>query len=103
MNPDVRSFSVFVIISLLFVPHMRAQENPLNDPDLKEMLKQAQEMQKQASELQKQNPRKPETKKKLAKSLWKAKEKKPRQEKKKKPKKKKWKATPRKKPKTRGQ
>jgi len=34
---------------------MRAQENPLNDLDLKEMLKEAQEMQKKASELQK-NP-----------------------------------------------
>ena len=80
MNPDVRSFSVFVIISLLFVPHMRAQENPLNDPDLKEMLKQAQEMQKQASELQKQNPTQPDTKKKLAEMLSQAKEEEARQE-----------------------
>jgi hypothetical protein len=55
MNPRIRSFSLFVIICLLFVPFMRAQENPLNDPDLKEMLKEAQEMQKKASELQK-NP-----------------------------------------------
>jgi hypothetical protein len=55
MNPHIRSFSFFVIICLLFVPFMRAQENPLNDPDLKEILKEAQEMQKKASELQK-NP-----------------------------------------------
>jgi hypothetical protein len=39
-----------------FAPLLRAQENPLNDPDLKEMLKEAQEMEKEAKELQKQNP-----------------------------------------------
>ena len=77
MNPHVRSFSFFVIICLLFVPLMRAQENPLNDPDLKEMLKQAQEMQK---ELQKQNPTSPDSKKKLAEMLSQAKEEEARQE-----------------------
>ncbi|PYK11282.1 MAG: hypothetical protein DME65_07715 [Verrucomicrobia bacterium] len=38
------------MVSLLFVPLIRAQDNPLNDPDLKEMLKKAQEMQKQADD-----------------------------------------------------
>jgi hypothetical protein len=57
---------------------MRAQENPLNDPDLKEMLKEAQEMQKQAKE--RQNPTSPETKKKLAEMLSQAKEEEARQE-----------------------
>ena len=80
MNPHVRSFSVFVIICLLFVPLMRAQENPLNDPDLKEMLKQAQDMQKEAKELQKQNPTSPDSKKKLAEMLSQAKEEEARQE-----------------------
>jgi hypothetical protein len=56
---------------------MRAQENPLNGPDLKEMLKQAQEMQK---DLQKQNPTSPDSKKKLAEMLSQAKEEEARQE-----------------------
>jgi hypothetical protein len=79
MNPYVRSFSFFVILSLLFVPLMRAQENPLNDPDLKEMLKQAQEIQKEAKEFQEQNPTS-DTKKKLAEMLSQAKEEEARQE-----------------------
>jgi len=57
---------------------MRAQENPLNDPDLKEMLKQAQEMQKEAKEHQ--NPTSQKTKKKLADMLSQAKEEEARQE-----------------------
>jgi len=58
---------------------MRAQENPLNDPDLKEMLKQAQEIQKEAKEFQEQNPTS-DTKKKLAEMLSQAKEEEARQE-----------------------
>jgi len=42
MHPQIRLFSIFVISCLLFAPHLRAQDNPLNDPDLKDMLKQAQ-------------------------------------------------------------
>jgi hypothetical protein len=74
MNPHVCSCSFFVIFCLLFIPLIRAQENPLNDPDLKEMLKEAQEMRKQADEVQKQNPTSPDTKKKLAEMLSRAKQ-----------------------------
>jgi vacuolar-type H+-ATPase subunit I/STV1 len=80
MHPQIRLFSTFVIGSLLFAPHLRAQDNPLNDPDLKEMLKQAQEMQKEAKELQKQNPTSQDTKKKLSEMLSQAKEEEARQE-----------------------
>jgi uncharacterized membrane protein len=80
MNQQARPFSLLVIICLLFAPLLRAQENPLNDPDLKEMLEQAQEMQMQANELQKQNPTSPDTKKKLADMLSQAKEEEARQE-----------------------
>jgi hypothetical protein len=52
MHPQTRLFSIFIISCLLFAPHIRAQDNPLNDPDLKDMLKEAQEMQ-EAKELQK--------------------------------------------------
>src|SRR5438132_495096 len=38
---------------LLFATSARAQENPLEDPDLQQLLKQAQEMQKNARDLQK--------------------------------------------------
>ena len=59
--------TVFVVISLLFALSTRAQDgNPLEDPDLKAALKQAQEMQKDAGQLQKHNPTSPDTKKKLA-------------------------------------
>ena len=51
------------MVSLLFVPLIRAQDNPLNDPDLKEMLKKAQEMQKQADD---QTAPSPATKTKVA-------------------------------------
>ncbi|HET6888190.1 MAG TPA: hypothetical protein VFH87_09735 [Candidatus Udaeobacter sp.] len=80
MHPQARLFSILAISCLLFSPFLRAQENPLNDPDLKEMLKEAQEMQKEAKELQKQNPTSPDTKKKLAEMLSQAKEEEARQE-----------------------
>jgi hypothetical protein len=80
MNPRARSVSIFVVICLLFAPLLRAQDNPLNDPDLKKMLKEAQDMQKEAKELQKQNPTSQDTKKKLADMLSQAKEEEARQE-----------------------
>ena len=80
MNPQARSVSIFVITCLLFAPLLRAQDNPLNDPDLKKMLKEAQDMQKEAKELQKQNPTSQDAKKKLADMLSQAKEEEARQE-----------------------
>src|SRR5947199_2851808 len=80
MHPHTRLFSFLVISCLLFAPLLRAQDNPLNDPDLKEMLKEAQEMQKEAKELQKQSPTSQDTKKKLADMLSQAKEEEARQE-----------------------
>jgi len=80
MHPPTRLSSFFVISSVLFAPFLFAQDNPLNDPDLKEMLKEAQEMQKEANKLQKQNPTSPDTKKKLAEMLSQAKEEEARQE-----------------------
>jgi hypothetical protein len=78
MRPPTRLLSFLVISSLFFVPFLCAQDNPLNDPDLKEMLKEAQEMQKEAKKLQ--NPAAPDTKKKLAETLSQAKEEEARQE-----------------------
>jgi len=43
---------------------MRGQDNPLNDADLKKMLKEAEEMQKAATELSRKNP--PASKEKMA-------------------------------------
>ena len=80
MHPRTRLFSFLVINCLLFAPFLSAQDNPLNDPDLKEMLKQAKEMQKETAELQKQNPTSQDTKKKLADMLSQAKEEEARQE-----------------------
>jgi len=80
MHPDTRLFSFLVISCLLFAPLLCGQDNPLNDPDLKEMLKEAQEMQKEAKKLQTQNPTSPDTKKKLAEMLSQAKEEEARQE-----------------------
>jgi hypothetical protein len=80
MHSQAPPFCIFVITCLFFGPLLRAQENPLNDPDLKEMLKEAQEMQKQATEHQKQNPTSLDTKKKLAEMLSQAKEEEARQE-----------------------
>jgi hypothetical protein len=78
MHRPTRLLSFLVISSLLFAPLLCAQDNPLNDPDLKEMLKEAQEMQKEAKKLQ--NPASPDTKKKLAEMLSQAKEEEARQE-----------------------
>ena len=80
MDPQTHLFSIFVLSCLLFTPLLRAQDNPLNDPDLKEMLKEAQEIQKEAKQLQKDNPTSPDTKKKLAEMLSQAKEEEARQE-----------------------
>jgi hypothetical protein len=80
MHPQTPLVSFLVISCLLFTPLLRAQDNPLNDPDLKGMLKEAQEMQKQAKELQKQNPTAQDTKKKLAEMLSQAKAEEARQE-----------------------
>jgi hypothetical protein len=54
-----------LVVWLLFVTSARAQDNPLDDPDLQQLLKQAQEMQKNARDLQK-SPGSPDTRKKLA-------------------------------------
>ena len=80
MHPQARLFSILVINCLFFAPFLCAQNNSLNDADLKEMLKEAQEMQKQATELQKQSPTSPDTKKKLAEMVSQAKEEEARQE-----------------------
>ena len=73
-------YSILVIVCLVFAGALRAQDNPLNDPDLKEMLKEAEKIQKQAGELHKQNPASPGTKKKLAEMEAQAKEEEARQE-----------------------
>ena len=58
--------ALFTAISLLFASFARAQnDNPLNDPDLNAMLKEAQEMQKSADKLQK-NAGSRDSRKKLA-------------------------------------
>jgi hypothetical protein len=80
MHPQTRPVPFLVISCLLLTPLLRAQDNPLNDPDLKEMLKEAQEMQKEAKELQKRNPPSQDTKKKLAEMLSQAKAEEARQE-----------------------
>ena len=54
-----------IIVWLLFVTSMRAQDNPLEDPDLQQLLKQAQEMQKNARTF-KRVPDLLDTRKKLA-------------------------------------
>ena len=77
MHPQARLFSILVINCLLFIPLLRAQDNPLNDPDLKEMLKEAEI---EGGKLQKDNPTPPDTKKKLAEMLSQAKEEEARQE-----------------------
>jgi vacuolar-type H+-ATPase subunit I/STV1 len=80
LHPETRLFSILIFSCLVFAPLLRAQDNPLNDPDLKEMLKEAQEMQKEAKQLQKDNPASQDTKKKLAEMLSQAKEEEVRQE-----------------------
>jgi hypothetical protein len=57
--------SVVVVGLLSLAMAVRAQDNPMNDPDLQQLLKQAQEMQKNARDLQK-NPGSPGTRKKLS-------------------------------------
>jgi len=54
-----------LVVWLLFATSAGAQDNPLEDPDLQQLLKQAQEMQKNARDLQK-SPASPDTRKKLA-------------------------------------
>jgi hypothetical protein len=78
VHSPTRLLSFLVISALLFAPFLCAQDNLLNDPDLNEMLKEAQEMQKEAKKLQ--NPASPDAKKKLAELLSQAKEEEARQE-----------------------
>ena len=73
-------YSILVIVCLVFAGTLRAQDNPLSDPDLKEALKEAEKIQKEAGQLQKQNPTSPGTKKKLAEMEAQAKEEEARQE-----------------------
>jgi hypothetical protein len=80
MHSKQLPYSILVIVCLVFAGALRAQDNPLNDPDLKEMLKEAEKIQKEAGELQKQNPTSPDTKKKLAEMEAHAKEEEARQE-----------------------
>jgi hypothetical protein len=54
-----------VVVWLLVAACVRAQDNPMEDADLQQLLKQAQEMQKNARDLQK-NPGSRDTGKKLA-------------------------------------
>ena len=54
-----------LVVWLLFATSARAQDNPLEDPDLQQLLKQAQEMQKNTRDIQK-SPGSPDTRKKLA-------------------------------------
>jgi len=54
-----------LVVWLLFTASVRAQDNPMDDPDLQQLLKQAQQMQKSARDLQK-NPGSLDTQKKLA-------------------------------------
>src|SRR5260370_17859525 len=54
-----------LVVWLLLATSIRAQDNPVDDPDLQQLMKQAQEMQKSARDLQK-NPGSPDTRKKLA-------------------------------------
>lgn len=54
-----------LVLWLLFAARVGAQDNPMDDPDLQQLLKQAQEMQKNARELQK-NSGSTDTRKKLA-------------------------------------
>lgn len=73
-------YSILVVVCLVFAGALYAQENPLNDPDLKEALKEAEKIQKEAGQIQKQNLTSPDTKKKLAEMEAQAKEEEARQE-----------------------
>ena len=65
MDSKARRHWPLLIIFLALTAPLCAQDNPLDDPDLKEMLRQAQEMQKNVSGLQK-NPTSLDARKKLA-------------------------------------
>ena len=54
-----------LVVWLSLAASLRAQDNPLDDPDLQQLLKQAQEMQKNSRDLQK-SPGSPDTRKNLA-------------------------------------
>ena len=54
-----------LVVWLVFATSARPQDNPMEDPDLQQLLKQAQEMQKNARDLQK-NPGSRDTRKNLA-------------------------------------
>lgn len=52
---DLKRLPISVLVVwLLFIASVCAQDNPMNDPDLQQLLKQAQEMQKNAGDLQKE-------------------------------------------------
>ena len=55
MHAQLRLFPTLVISSFLFVSLLSAQDNPMDDPDLQQLLKQAQEMQKNAGDVQKKS------------------------------------------------
>jgi hypothetical protein len=70
---------LIVIVCLVLVASLRAQENQLDDPDLQQLLNQAQEIQKNMRDLQK-NPGSLDTRKKLVEMEAQAKEEAARQE-----------------------
>lgn len=79
MDSKHQRYGVLVGICVLLVSPLRAQdENPLSDPDLQALLKQAQELQKQTNGHK--NKPSPDAKKKLAEMLSQAKEEEARQE-----------------------
>jgi hypothetical protein len=65
MNSKLRVFSFLILVSFLFVPRLRGQDDTSNN-DLTKMLQEAEDMQKQAEDMQKKNPPAPDAKKKLA-------------------------------------
>ena len=66
MNSKHLPSSVLVIISILLVSAVRAEDSPSDNADLKEFLKQVAEMQKKATGSQNQNPTSFDVEKKLA-------------------------------------
>jgi hypothetical protein len=66
MHSQIRRYSFLVMVGLFLSSLLRAQDNPLDDSDLKEFLKQAGEMQKKSTGLQKQNPASFDVEKKLS-------------------------------------
>ena len=65
MSSKLRTYFVLIVGFVLFSSILRAQDNPLDDSDLQQLLKQAQEMQKESRDLQK-NPGSRDSRKKLA-------------------------------------